>query len=174
MSGSIKLLDASRFRHYLRLTLPREEDHLSYTRQEQIVLDFISAYRDSWPADLAAALEPLADDAYYQIVVPTIPPVRGRDRILAEHRLMQEKVLDQKHEMKNLGSSGNVVFTERVDFSLRNGKWTAIPLVAVFELDEQGRIAAWREYLDLANAAREHGMSAEDLIRSLDLDVPVS
>ena len=139
------------------------------TKQEKIVLDFIDAYRVSWPADLAAALEPLSEDAYYQIVVPTIPPVRGRARILAEHQLMKEKVLDQKHEMKAWGSHGNTVFTERVDYSLRNNKWTPIPLVAVFDLNDAGEIIAWREYLDLVNTARSHGMPVEELLRSLKL-----
>jgi limonene-1,2-epoxide hydrolase len=139
------------------------------TRQEKIVLDFIDAYRLSWPPDLEAALKPLSEDAYYQIVVPTIPPIRGRKNILAEHRLMQEKVLDQKHEMKSWGSNGNTVFTERVDQSLRHGKWTPIPLVAVFELNDGGEIIAWREYLDLVNTARSHGMQVDDLMRSLKL-----
>lgn len=143
--------------------------HVSYTKQEQIVFDFIGAYRDSWPADLAAALEPLAEDAYYQIVVPTIAPIRGREKILAEHRLMKEKVLDQKHEMKAIGSRGNTVFTERVDYSFRNGKWSPVPLVAVFELDDSGKITAWREYLDLANTAMQHGMDVKDLLQSLKL-----
>jgi limonene-1,2-epoxide hydrolase len=142
---------------------------MTNTPQEQIVLDFIGAYRDSWPADLGAALLPLAEDAYYQIVVPTIPPVQGRTKILEEHELMKVKVLDQKHEMKSYGSKGNTVFTERVDYSLRNGKWTPVPLVAVFDLNDAGEIVAWREYLDLANTAREHGMTVDDLMRSLDL-----
>lgn len=143
---------------------------MALTRQEEIVLNFIGAYRDSWPADLAAALEPLAEEAYYQIVVPTIPPVVGRDRILAEHRLMTEKVEDQRHDMKAWGSHGNTVFTERVDWSLRNGKWSAVPLVAVFDLDDDGRITAWREYLDLVNISKSHGMTPDQLMASLDLE----
>jgi limonene-1,2-epoxide hydrolase len=142
---------------------------MSRTKQEKIVLDFIDAYRVSWPPDLAAALKPLAEDAYYQIVVPTIPPVRGRVQILAEHQLMKERVLDQRHEMKAWGSHGNTVFTERVDYSLRNNKWTPIPLVAVFDLNDAGEIIAWREYLDLVNTARSHGMPVEELLRSLKL-----
>lgn len=139
------------------------------TRNEEIVLDFIGAYRDSWPPDLGAALRPLSEDAYYQIVVPTIPPIRGRDKIRQEHELMKVKVLDQKHDMISYGSGGNTVFTERVDYSFRNGKWTPVPLVAVFELNDAGEITAWREYLDLANTARSHGMTVDDLMRSLDL-----
>src|SRR3546814_18072532 len=118
---------------------------------------------------MAAALLPLAEDAYYQIVVPTIPPVHGREHILAEHNLMRQKVSDQRHEMLNIASHGNVVFTERVDYSCRNDKWTAVPLVAVFELRDDGKITAWREYLDLANTSRQHGMTAEELFQSTDL-----
>ena len=140
------------------------------TKQEQIVLDFIGAYRESWPADLAVALQPLAEDAYYQIVVPTIAPVVGRDRILAEHRLMKQKVAEQRHDMKAWGSHGDTVFTERVDWSLRDGRWSPVPLVAVFELNDAGRITAWREYLDLVNISRSHGMSVEQLMNSLDLE----
>src|SRR3546814_3452517 len=91
-----------------------KEAGMTYNREEKIVLDFISAYRDSWPDDMAAALLPLAEDAYYQIVVPTIPPVHGREHILAEHNLMRQKVSDQRHEMLNIASHGHVVFTERV------------------------------------------------------------
>jgi limonene-1,2-epoxide hydrolase len=143
---------------------------MDVTPQERIVLDFIGAYRESWPPDLAAALEPLSEDAYYQVVVPTTAPYRGRATILAGHRLMQQKVPDQKHEMISFGSRGNTVFTERVDYSFRHGKWSPIPLVAVFDLNEAGQIIAWREYLDLANAAAQHGMTAEALYDSLKLD----
>ncbi|WCP14004.1 hypothetical protein sphantq_02445 [Sphingobium sp. AntQ-1] len=140
------------------------------TRQEEIVLNFIGGYRDSWPTDLAAALMPLADDAYYQIVVPTIAPVVGRDRILAEHRLMQQKCTEQRHDMKCWGSNGNTVFTERVDWSRRNGKWSPVPLVAVFDLNDAGQIVAWREYLDLIHISQSHGMTADALVASLDLE----
>src|SRR3546814_12951916 len=58
-----------------------KEAGMTYNREEKIVLEFISAYRDSWPDDMAAALLPLAEDAYYQIVVPTIPPEIGRAHV---------------------------------------------------------------------------------------------
>jgi limonene-1,2-epoxide hydrolase len=134
---------------------------------EAIVRAFIGAFRDSWPADFDAALAPLADDASYQIVVPTIAPIHGRGAIKAELLRMKAKVAEQKHEMKHVAASGGTVFTERVDQSLRNGRWVAIPLVAVFEVDATGRITAWREYLDLGHAAQQHGMSFEALQQSL-------
>jgi len=142
---------------------------LALTKQEEIVLNFIGAYRESWPTDLAAALKPLAEAAYYQIVVPTIAPVVGRDKILAEHLLMKQKSTEQRHDMKSWGSNGNTVFTERVDWSRRNGKWSSVPLVAVFEVDDDWQIIEWREYLDLIHISRSHGMTADELMESLDL-----
>lgn len=140
-------------------------------KEEKIVLDFIGSYREAWPEDLAKALEPLSEDAYYQIVVPTIAPVRGRANILAEHQLMQANGCeDQKHTMISYGSSDKVVFTERVDHSKRNGNWSDVPLVAVFELNDAGEITAWREYLDLVNISKSHGMTVEQLVTSLKLD----
>jgi limonene-1,2-epoxide hydrolase len=136
---------------------------------EQTVRQFIDAFRVSWPADFDLTLAPLAEDASYQIVCPTLAPIRGRAAIKAELLHMRSKVGDQKHLMKNVAASGNVVFTERVDSSQRNGKWVDIPLVAVFELNDRGEIAVWREFLDLAYVARSHGMTVDALCQSLNL-----
>lgn len=64
---------------------------MSATKQnpEQIVLDFIGAFRESWPKDLDVALAPLAEDAYYQLAVPSFAPVKGRAAIKAELELLQ-------------------------------------------------------------------------------------
>lgn len=140
------------------------------TWQEQVVLDFIESFRTRWPPDLETALEPLAEDSSYQIVVPTMKPIRGRTNILAELRLMQETCTDTKLEIKAVGSKGNIVFTERIDHSFRNGKWSPVPLVAVFEINDAGKISAWREYLDLANTAYQHGISVEALCQTLKLE----
>jgi limonene-1,2-epoxide hydrolase len=134
---------------------------------EQVVRDFIDAFRVSWPSDFDAALAPLAEDASYQIVVPTLAPIRGRAAIKAELLRMKTRVADQKHVMKHVAASGNLVFTERVDSSLRNGRWVEIPLVAVFELNGRGQIAVWREFLDLGHAAQQHGMTFEALHQTL-------
>ncbi|MCY4756595.1 limonene-1,2-epoxide hydrolase family protein [Pelomonas aquatica] len=134
---------------------------------EATVRQFISAFSKSWPQDFDAALAPLAEDASYQIVTPTVEPIRGRAAIKAALLGMKERVTDQKHVMKAVAADGNTVFTERVDSSLRNGHWVEIPLVAVFELNDRGQIQSWREYLDLACVAQKHGMSSDALLNSL-------
>jgi limonene-1,2-epoxide hydrolase len=139
-------------------------------REEKIVLDFIGQFRETWPADLEKTLQALSEDAYYQLAVPTTEPCRGRANVLRELLQMQATGCeDQKHDMITVGSSDKAVFTERVDHSKRNGKWSAVPLVAVFEVDDEGKITAWREYLDLVNISRSHGMTADDLVARLHL-----
>jgi limonene-1,2-epoxide hydrolase len=138
-------------------------------REETIVKDFITQFGPSWPPNLDETVKALSEDAYYQIVCPTIDPIRGREAILAELKWMQAKVGEQKHDFVGIGSGGNTVYVERVDWSCRNGKWTSIPLVAVFEVNAAGEITAWREFLDLANTARGHGITVEALLASLNL-----
>lgn len=134
---------------------------------EQTVRDFIDGFRLAWPSDFDVALAPLAEDAIYQITVPTIAPIKGRAAIKSELERMKGKVPRQKHVMKNVAANGNVVFTERVDSAWRNDHFVDIPLVAVFELNTRGEIASWREFLDLANVAKNHGMSVEALCETL-------
>jgi limonene-1,2-epoxide hydrolase len=134
---------------------------------EAIVRKFIDAFRETWPVDLDAALAPLTDDATYQIAVPSFAPIAGRAAIKAELVHMQTRVLQQRHDMKNVAANGSVVFTERVDWSFSKGRWVSIPLVAVFELNDAGGITAWREYLDVLAVSKQHGMTPEELHASL-------
>lgn len=136
--------------------------------KEKIVRDFISQFGKSWPVDLRQTLSVLADDAYYQMVVPTIKSVNGKEAIIEALEVMKTKVKDQRHDMKNVSSNGNVVFTERVDYSLRDQEWVPIPLVAVFEVNDEGKIYAWREYLDLYSNMKNHGLSFEEMQKTID------
>jgi len=61
-------------------------------------------------------------------------------------------------EVRNLASSGDVVFTERVDRMYdADGRLVAtFPVVGVTEFRD-GRISGWREYLDSAHYAQLAG-----------------
>ena len=54
----------------------------------------------------------------------------------------------------NIAATGNVVLTERIDAFVINGKDVSLPLMGVFEIRD-GKIAAWRDYFDLAMYRRE-------------------
>ncbi len=61
-------------------------------------------------------------------------------------------------EILNIAANGHVVFTERVDrFRFKNGGKLDLPVSGVFELTEEGKIAHWREYWDLADWIRQGG-----------------
>jgi limonene-1,2-epoxide hydrolase len=44
---------------------------------------------------------------------------------------------------------GNVIFNERVDTIVMNGKKADIPVAGMFELNDAGKIKVWRDYFDL-------------------------
>lgn len=139
-------------------------------REEAIALEFIGYFRDTWPEDLDAPLRLVSDDCYYQSIVPTTDPIRGKAAIKSKWERIKAEYGDQRHDMKAVGSSDRFVFTERTDWSHTNGKWVSIPLVAVFEVGPDGKIVAWREYLDGGNVARQIGMDVESLEQSLRSD----
>ncbi len=53
-------------------------------------------------------------------------------------------------------SNGDVVMNERIDRFTANGKAIALPVVGVFELRD-GKIAAWRDYFDMAQFRSQFG-----------------
>ncbi|MDB5686331.1 MAG: hypothetical protein JWR77_920 [Rhizorhabdus sp.] len=136
-------------------------------REEAIALEFIGYFRDTWPADFDAPLRLVSEDCYYQSIVPTTDPICGKAAIKAKWERIKAQYGDQRHDMKGVASSDTLVFTERTDWSHTNGKWVSIPLVAVFEIGPDGKIVAWREYLDGGNVARQIGMDVKDLEQSL-------
>ncbi len=138
------------------------------TPQEAIALKFIGSFRESWPKDLDATVALLAEDAVFQLVVPTSPPIRGRAVIKADILRMKKRVPEQTHELKAVGSGGNAVFVERIDHLLVNKRWAKIPIVGVFEVGTDGLITEWREYMDLAHVAREYGTPIELILRSFE------
>jgi len=135
---------------------------------QEIVLEFIGAFGDSWPKDLDATLGLLAEDVTYQLVVPTSPPYEGRAAVKDEILGMMKRVPDQNHEMKNVASNGRTVFTERVDHTLINGKWTTLPIVGVFDVNEAGQITSWREYMDLVHVSREYDTPLDRILRGFE------
>lgn len=143
------------------------EDSVMGAREEGIALEFIGHFRDGWPEDLDVPLRLVSEDCYYQSIVPTTDPIRGKAAIKAKWQRIKADYGDQRHEMLGVGSSDRLVFTERTDYTCPDGRWASIPLVAVFEIGPEGLITAWREYLDGGNVARQIGVNVADLEQSL-------
>lgn len=126
---------------------------------EQTVRDFLALFHTD-RLDTAALRSMLADDARYQPMVPIAPVRQGADAIVEEmerqYRLYDECACDTL----NVAVAGRTVFTERVDTvrQLANGQRTTTHVVGVFDLDETGKIAWWREYWDALDCAGQLGI----------------
>ena len=118
---------------------------------EQIVRDFLAA----WPRKkIDELMSYFADDAVYHNI--PVAPIKGK----AEIRKVFEGFLGAfsiELIVVNAAASGNHVFTERIDRFDMNGKRFDLPVNGVFEL-RNGKIAAFRDYFDLASFEKPSGL----------------
>ena len=122
---------------------------------ERFVLRFLDLWQQQ---DVDAMLACFTEDASY-IDMP-LPPRRG----IAEIRAYIAQVFSAfsvRIETLHIASAGNVVFTERIDVLALNGAArppVALPVVGVMEM-RNGKIFAWRDYLDLLTVEEGLGMT---------------
>jgi limonene-1,2-epoxide hydrolase len=55
----------------------------------------------------------------------------------------------------NIASTDALVVTERLDHFTKNGNRVSHSLTAVFELNQDNQITAWREYFDTLDVANQ-------------------
>lgn len=116
------------------------------SRAEQVVLEFMAASMSAWPTGDATQLARFfSADAEYRN--GPMPPVKGRDAVVASMAEMMSIGGEVDAELRHLVSYGGVVMTERVDH-VRLGEGTAsLRIAGVFEVCD-GAITAWRDYFD--------------------------
>lgn len=111
---------------------------------ESIVREFCAAWSRLDVDELAGYF---TEDAVYHNI--PLEPIHGRDAIRSFLTGFLAGATSAEFRMDNLAASGNLVMTERVDaFSIGDRK-IAIPVAGVFEIND-GKIAAWRDYFDMA------------------------
>lgn len=100
-----------------------------------------------------AAVEDLLADEVVCAGMPLDPAVgKAAAMDLLAPFLAAEEIDWQIHA---IAANGNKVLTERNDrFRFAGRDWTAVRAAGVFEIDGDGRIAAWRDYFDLAELER--------------------
>jgi limonene-1,2-epoxide hydrolase len=88
------------------------------------------------------------------------PPLVGRDTIYKHLRTLQSAKPGNEVDIqvKHIGVIDGLVFTERLDKVLMNGKRGEIPAVGIFEV-RNGQVALWREYYDRETLLRETGQT---------------
>jgi limonene-1,2-epoxide hydrolase len=85
-----------------------------------------------------------------------VAPARGHDEIRGVLETFVPPASAIRFDVLAVASRGNVVFTERVDRFTVGDKEIALPVAGVFEVRD-GKIAAWRDYFDLASYQRQLG-----------------
>jgi limonene-1,2-epoxide hydrolase len=112
---------------------------------EKVVSEFCNA----WPRkNIEELLGFFTDDAVYHNI--PMEPARGKAAIKAVINTFLPMAKSLHFKVLHTASAGNVVFNERVDvFDLGNGKTISLPVAGVFEVSG-GKIAAWRDYFDMA------------------------
>ena len=115
---------------------------------EDVVRDFCAAWSVLNVSELMAFFTPEA--VYHNMPGP---PATGMDAVRKTISGFLDTWQETTWEISNLASAGNIVFAERVDRTVSNGKHVDLPCVGVFEI-EGGKIRAWRDYFDLQTYLR--------------------
>ncbi len=116
------------------------------TTNSDIITAFVREFDAPEPdADRLASY--FTDDAVYHNI--PMQPVTGRAAIKATLGGMKAMMLSAGWEVRHQVADRDVVMNERVDRFTVNGRPVEVQVMGVFELRE-GKIAAWRDYFDLA------------------------
>ena len=114
---------------------------------EQENIDLVTRFCDAWSNyDIGKILEFFTDDAVYHNM--PIQAVQGKDAIKGMIEQFMAAFDGAKWEILNISAAGDVVLTERVDH-FTGTKSMSLQVMGVFEIRD-GKIAAWRDYFDLA------------------------
>ena len=111
---------------------------------ELVVRNFLASWRRP---DVDEMVSFFSDDAVY-----TDRPRGthyGIDAIKRELQSFVKTIPSTTIEFITLVSEGGTVMLERVDHFEIQGKPVVMAVAAVFEIDDNGRIKAWRDYYDL-------------------------
>lgn len=129
-------------------------------KQEEFIKEFCDLWgdgtADSRP-DVDKIIAMMSEDAEWQLWVPGGPIIKGRENLRTEILRQMSYVTQNKCNIVEMVSSDRIVMTERADYAVVNGRPQPHSMVAVYELDDQGLICSWREYLDTADLARKSG-----------------
>ncbi len=112
---------------------------------ESIVREFCAAW-SRLDADALTAY--FTDDGVYHNI--PLEPLHGREAIRAFLAGFLAGVTSAEFEIKRLVASGDIVMTERIDHFTLGGKKAGFPVMGIFELTPDEKIAAWRDYFDMA------------------------
>ncbi|WP_371415224.1 nuclear transport factor 2 family protein [Caulobacter sp. FWC26] len=112
--------------------------------------------------DVERIVAMMAPDAEWRLWMPGGPVVRGREALRAEILRQMRYASNNKCNTLRAVSTPRVVLQERSDWAVMRGGACPHQMVAVYELNEDGRISRWREYINMADLDRKRGVAAVD------------
>jgi limonene-1,2-epoxide hydrolase len=110
-----------------------------------------------------------AEDGWYQPLVPATAKIVGRGAIAAALEKQYQTYYECRCEIHASAAMGRFVFTERTDHVTLHAadKKVGSRVCAVFEMNDDGLIAGWREYWDSGDVMQQMGISAEALAAAM-------
>ena len=111
-------------------------------------IDLVRRFCAAWATlDIPKIMDFFTDDAVYHNM--PIQPIQGKDAIKSVIEQVVAPFERTDWEMTHIVASGDVVLTERVDRFISPERTLELPVMGIFEIRD-GKIAAWRDYFDLA------------------------
>ncbi len=115
-------------------------------------IELVRRFCAEWSSpDIEKILSYFTDDAVYHNM--PIQPLQGKDAIRSTIEQFLAPFERCDWDLKQIAASGDVVLTERVDRFIGD-KTVALPVMGAFEIRD-GKIAAWRDYFDMAEWTRQ-------------------
>ena len=110
----------------------------------ELVRRFCTAWSDG---DVDALGEYFTPDAVYHNI--PIDPVTGKETIKTTIAGFTAGVDKVEFRVHHIAANGNVVMTERTDVFFAGPKTIELPVMGTFEVTDDGKISAWRDYFDM-------------------------
>lgn len=127
-------------------------------KQEKFIEEFCALWGDGTletKPDVERIVSMMAEDAEWQLWVPGGPTIRGRAALREEILRQMQYATNNKCNIVNVVSTDTMVMQERSDWAVLGGRPCPHQMVAIYELDENGLIKRWREYLDMEDLNRK-------------------
>ena len=116
---------------------------------ETLVRDFCAAFARR---DVDELLEFFTDDAVYHNM--PMRPVQGKAAIRGVLDMFLKPAQAVDFAVLRIAAAGDTVLTERLDTFDMGARRVELPIAGIFDLRD-GKIAAWRDYFDLATWTKQ-------------------
>ena len=116
-------------------------------------IDIVRRFCAAWSAgDVPRLIDFFTDDAIYHNM--PLQPLQGKDAIKGAIEQFTAPFERVEFEVTHIAATGDRVLTERLDRFIGGEKTVELPVMGTFEI-EDGKIAAWRDYFDMATWTKQ-------------------